>query len=282
MKKMKTVCAILAFFVFSILVSPATVHAANTSDMVNYDAEAKEIFQELTDAFVGLDWIEEEMNTYFYPDSVIYNRPENYCDIAARVSFDELSSVDIIIYYWTYYHYQTVVINIYESPLLPSIKELLGNREEFFDYFRFMSYSDYINSSSKNYDKSLEEAFSKVCAFQYDYMLAHDNQPYDFTVFIQNDSIKVSDEPGIQEPDPSGSQEKESEEPSKDQPSQSLEQSQESPSIEAVKKDAERSPWEDVMDKIAGSMLSILILVVTGTALLIIKWKKGKSSRKGD
>ena len=281
MKKMRTICAILAFFVFAVLASPVTVHAANAADMKNYDEEAKEIFLELTDAFSGIGWIEEEIpaGSFCYDLGEVFSRLEYNSDLATRVTYSNLTDIYRIIYYWTYYHYQRTALN--DSALLPSIEEIIGNSEDFSNYFLFKSFSG-------NSDKALDEAFRKICDFQYDYMLAHDNQPYDFTVFIQNDSIKVSDESSSNEPDPSGSREKESEEPSEEIliPSQSLEpsqsSSQESPSNEVKEEDDERSPWEAVMNKVAGCMLSILILAVAGIALFIVRLKKGKSSRKGD
>lgn len=266
-KRVKGWCAMLATLVMAILLLPVTARAAEAEE--GYDERALEVFQELMDIMEDVTWIGEEAKAW---ESKDYKYSS---DISERVPCGELSEVDQMVYYWCFLHYKDIV----EDPIMFTIDDTMESREIFHEFF------DFRRNKGKDSDEALDAAFRKVVDFQYDYMLSHGNEPYDFTKFIQNDAIVVGPGPsqGVgQEPSGSGALEPEQgSDPGlvlpSGTPSQSQVRDQEVP--EGESEGGGVSPWEAVMDRLAGLMLTLLVLAVSGIALAVVIIRRKK---KGD
>lgn len=270
-KRVKGWCAMLATLVMAILLLPVTARAAEAEE--GYDERALEVYQELMDAVSNIGWLEEEIQVKGWYDHEKWYA-ENASDVAGRVPYGELSDVDRFMYEWTFHG----IMVLKDSDYLPW-GDIMESSDSFYEWNAFKSYSG-------NIDEALDAAYRKVVDFQYDYMLSHGNEPYDFTKFIQNDAIVVgsgSTEPGPsqgvgQEPSDSGALEPD---PGlvlpSGTPSQSQVRDQEVP--EGEREGGGGSPWEAVMDRLAGLMLTLLVLAVSGIALAVVIIRRKK---KGD
>lgn len=270
-EKVKGACAMLAILTIAVLLLPGTARAAEAASEEGWDERAQEAFQELMDIMEDITWIGDEAKLWNLEE---YSS-EYSSDISERVPWIELSSTEQMIYIWSYGTYMDVI----KDPIMFTIDDTMESRETFHEFFDFWRWK------GADSDEAMDSAVRKVVDFQYDYMLAHGNEPYDFTRFIRNDAIVVGPvDPGpapsqgvSQEPSGSGSLEPD---PGLVLPSGA--QSQEVRDQEVPQEGAEGgggSPWKAVMDRLAGLMLTLLILAVSGIALAVVVIRRKK---KGD